>query len=209
MVRRDLARERLQEIRKLQGWRSAEKAAGLSPGTQSQYKSKAAWEGTRRRRLSRLINKKSSGSSFKKLDAKQRRKINRTYKTKTRQKAFAGERAELEIKAINRLRGEARKRAKATFGKGGTFPDSKKLANRLKKHKNLNADEMERIKNAFKNIEKDGGAKVRAEYKSFLASVKVTELPTRQRFNHSRRLDKAIKAVKRDEQNAQRKLEDF
>jgi len=190
---RDIARERLQEIRSLQGWREAYKAAGLvNEGT----------DATRRRRLSRAINRKSSGGSYKKLNPQQRRKINRTYKTKTRQKAFANTRSKLEIKVINKHRAAARKRARATFGADGTMPDPKKLATRLRQNKNLNADEMERIKTAFENIEKDGGAAVRAEYKSFLAQVRITNLPPRQRPSFRRRLDKASKAVKRDNEVA-------
>ena len=190
---RDIARERLQEIRKLQGWREAYKAGGfVDDGSPA----------TRRRRLSRAINRKSSGGSYKKLDAKQRRKINRTYKTKTRQKAFSKGRSNLQIKAINKDRALTRKRAKATFGVKGTNPDPKKLATRLRQNKNLDDEEMKRIKKAFENIGKEEGAIVRAEYKTFMSQVKITSLPPRQRGDFRRRLDKAKKAVKRDEEKA-------
>ena len=105
MTRRDLARERLQTIRSLQGWREAYKVAGLT---------QEGSDATKRRRLSRLINRKTTGA--KKLDAKQRRKINRTFKTKTRRKALDKGRTDQQIKAINKVRAEARKKARATFG---------------------------------------------------------------------------------------------
>lgn len=185
---RDVARERLQEIRKLQGWREAYKAGG--------FKDEGS-DATRRRRLSRSINRKTTGS--RKLDPAQRRKINQTYKTKTRQKAFAKGRTRLEIKAINKVRAEARKKAQSTFGPGGTFPDPAKLKTRLRQNKNLTADEKVRIEEAFANIREDGGVAARAEYKTLLATVKITNLPPLQRESFKRRLDKATKAVERDE----------
>ena len=190
MARRDLARERLQTIRSLQGWRAAYKVAGLT---------QEGSDATKRRRLSRLINRKTSGS--KKLDAKQRRKINRTFKTKTRRKAFDKARTEQEIKAINKVRAEARKKARATFGANGTFPDAKKLKVRLDSAKPLTKAEKERIAKAFETADKDSGRAIRKEYKTLLTRVKITNLPQGQRAEHSRKLIKATRAVERDERN--------
>ena len=190
MTRRDLARERLQTIRSLQGWREAYKVAGLT---------QEGSDATKRRRLSRLINRKTTGA--KKLDAKQRRKINRTFKTKTRRKAFDKARTEQEIKAINKVRAEARKKARATFGANGTFPDAKKLKVRLDSAKPLTKTEKERIAKAFETADKDSGRAIRKEYKTLLTRVKITNLPQRQRAEHSRKLIKATRAVERDERN--------
>jgi len=189
MVRRDIARERLQTIRKLQGWREAYKAGG--------FKDEGS-DATRRRRLSRAINRKTTGA--KTLDSKQRRKINQTFKTKTRQKAFAKGRTRLEIKSINKIRTEARKKARSTFGPGGTYPNPAMLKTRLRQNKNLTADEKERIEEAFDNIREDGGVAARAEYRTLLATVKITNLPPRQRESFKRRLKKAEQAVIYDEQ---------
>lgn len=202
-MRRDLARERLQEIRKLIGWREAEKVAGLSPGRVEDYKSKAAWEGSRRRRLSRLINRQTTGA--KRLDTKQRAKINRAYKTKGRTEKIAEGRADLEIKAVNKDRLEARRKANQMYGPGGTFPDAQKLRSRLRQNANLTAEDKKRIRDSFKNADKDGGRAIRAEYAQLLSSFKITNLPPRQRDSFRRRKTKAVKAVERDE--AQQRLE--
>ena len=152
MARRDLARERLQTIRSLQGWR-----------------------------------------------AKQRRSINRTVKTKTRRKAFDKARTDKQVKALNKVRANARRKANATFGPGGTFPDPKKLKVRLDANKPLTKEDKERIAKAFETADKDSGRAIRKEYKTLLARVKITNLPQNQRAEHSRKLLKATKAVDRDE----------
>lgn len=201
MARRDLARERLQTIRSLQGWREAYKVAGLDTQGDADF-SDPRKNATKRRRLSRLINRKTTGA--KKLDAKQRRKINRTFKTKTRSKAFDKARTEQEIKAINKVRAEARKKARATFGANGAFPDAKKLKVRLDSAKPLTKAEKERIAKAFETADKDSGRAIRKEYKTLMARVKITNLPQRQRAEHSRKLIKATRAVERDEKKARK-----
>jgi hypothetical protein len=196
MARRDLARERLQTIRSLQGWREAYKVAGLDTQGDSNF-SDSRKNATKRRRLSRLINRKTTGA--KKLDAKQRRSINRTVKTKRRRKAFDKARTDKQVKALNKVRANARRKANATFGPGGTFPDPKKLKVRLDANKPLTKEDKERIAKAFETADKDSGRAIRKEYKTLLARVKITNLPQNQRAEHSRKLLKATKAVDRDE----------
>ena len=75
---RDIARERLKEIRTLQGWREAYKVAGLT---------KEGSDATKRRRLSRLINPKTSGA--KKLNPKERQKINSKYRRREKKGIFS------------------------------------------------------------------------------------------------------------------------
>ena len=119
MVRRDLARERLKEIRTLQGWREAYKVAGLtSEGS----------DDTKRRRLSRLINRQTSGT--KALDSKQRRKINTAYRRPTRTRKLIQGRSDRNVKEINKLRTETRKSIRKIYGAGGTNPDPNKLRRR-------------------------------------------------------------------------------
>ena len=194
-MRRDLARERLQTIRSLQGWREAYKVAGLT--------SKGS-DDTKRRRLSRLINRKTSGA--KKLEPKQRRKINQTFKTKTRQKALNKGRTDQEIKAINKIRREARKRARSIFGPKGTFPDPAKLKVRLESSEPLTKEEIERIRKGFESADKDEGRVIRAEYKTLLTRVKITNLPPRQRPDFKRKVVKATRAVERDEKKMREKV---
>ena len=89
----DLARERLKEIRTLRGWREAYRVAGLTPeGT----------DATKRRRLSRLINRKTSGA--KALDSTQSQKINRAYRYRSKKGLFIDARVEREVKLINKTR---------------------------------------------------------------------------------------------------------
>jgi len=197
MARRDLARERLQTIRSLQGWREAYKVAGLDTQGDADF-SDPRKNATKRRRLSRLINRKTSGA--KKLDAKQRRKINATFKTKTRRKKLDAARAEAQIKATNKDRAKARKKINATFGRNGTFPDPKKLKVRLEQNKPLTESEKERIRKAFETADKDSGRAIRKEYKTLMTRVKITNLPQQDRADFKRRKTKAEQAVIYDNQ---------
>ena len=77
----DQARQRLKEIRTLRGWREAYKVAGLTD---------EGSDATKRRRLSRLINRETSGA--KDLSSKQKQKINRAYRYREKKGIFLEER---------------------------------------------------------------------------------------------------------------------
>ena len=190
----DLARRRLKEIRTLRGWREAYKVAGLTDeGT----------DATKRRRLSRLINRETSGA--KQLSSKEKQKINRAYRYREKKGIFLDERVKREVKLINKSRREARKQARKVFGPGGLTPDARKLQRRLQQHKDRTDDEISRIREAFESAEEDGGRAIRAEYATLMGRVQITSLPASQRRDFKNRLRKAERAVERDE--AQQKLQ--
>ena len=112
----DLARRRLKEIRTLRGWREAYKVAGLKD---------EGSDATKRRRLSRLINRQTSGA--KELDSKEKQRINRAYRYREKKGVLREARAERYIKTLNNLNAQARRQARATFGEGGISPDAQKL----------------------------------------------------------------------------------
>lgn len=90
------SREKLKRIRTAQGWRVAYKASGL-PNTGT--------DDTKRRRLSRAINKDTAG--FKKLTPTQTKRVNRSFGQ--RKRTIANINAELAIKRINNLRAQQRR----------------------------------------------------------------------------------------------------
>jgi len=194
-MKRDLARERLKEIRTLQGWKAAYKAAGLDTQGDSSFSDKGK-NATKRRRLSRAINTKTTGA--KKLDSAQRKKINRTYRTREKKGVFRGERVKRTVKAINKANNESRKRARKVFGSKGTSPDAKKLARRLRQNSNLSADDVRRLEEAFERADRDGGVSIRAEYARHMSKVQLTNLQPSTRNQFKRRQTKAIRAAERD-----------
>ena len=184
----DLARERLKEIRTLRGWREAYKVAGLTP---------EGSDATKRRRLSRLINRDTSGA--KALDSNQSQKVNRAYRYRQKKGLFVDARVKREVDLINKYRAQSRKNARAIFGPGGTSPDADKLARRIRQNAPLTEEDERRIREAFQQAEQDSGRAIRAEYKRQLSKVEITGLPPAARRDFARRKRKADLAVKRDE----------
>ena len=189
----DLARQRLKEIRTLRGWREAYRIAGLTD---------EGSDATKRRRLSRLINRKTSGA--KDLDSKQKQKINRAYRYREKKGVLSTARADRYIKTINKLNAQARRQARRTFGADGISPDQRKLERRLRKHQPLSADDIQRIREAYASAEDDGGKKIRAEYARVMSRVEITSLPPMQRSDFRRRLSKAVRAAERDQEREAR-----
>lgn len=184
----DLARQRLKEIRTLRGWREAYRVAGLtSEGS----------DATKRRRLSRLINRKTSGA--KELSGSERQKINRAYRYREKKGIFLDERVKREVQVINKTRAEARKNARKVFGSRGSNPNPNRLSSRLRQNADLTDEDIRRIREAFQSATQDGGRSIRLEYRNLLAKVNITSLPPRQRKDFRRRLKKADDAVDRDE----------
>ncbi len=187
MVRRDLARERLKEIRTLQGWREAYKVAGLtSEGS----------DATKRRRLSRLINRQTTGA--KALDSKQRRKINTAYRRPTRTRKLIQSRSDRNVKEINQLRAEARRSIRKIYGAGGTNPDPNKLRRRLARNRNLSAEEIERIEAAFIDAALDEGKAIRRSYASMVNKVPINLIPSTQQEELRKKKRRADRKVWRD-----------
>ena len=184
----DLARRRLKEIRTLRGWREAYKVAGLKD---------EGSDATKRRRLSRLINRQTSGA--KELDSKEKQRINRAYRYREKKGVLREARAERYIKTLNNLNAQARRQARATFGEGGISPDAQKLERRLRQHRPLSEDDKRRIREAYANAENDSGRAIRAEYARQLSQVVITSLPANQRREFRRTFAKAQRAVERDE----------
>lgn len=188
MSRSDIARQRLKEIRTLQGFEAAYKAAGLPDD--------GAKRNTQMKRLSRLINRRTGG--FKDLSSAQRRKINRTYRTPTRQRALSEAKADQFIKKENKVRLQARREIRATFGEGGTNPNPDRLRRRLAQYAPLKAEDRERFLQAQRNIENDSGRSFRREYARSTARVGLRDLPANVRESERRRRSKADRAVWRD-----------
>ena len=187
MSRRDIARERLKEIRTLQGWREAYKVAGLTP---------EGSDATKRRRLSRLINTKTSGA--KKLDSKERRRINRTYRRREKKGTFTTLRSEKAVKKINRYKAKQRKKANKVFGRRGVSPDDRKLQRRLRQNADLTDEEIQMLEEAFARSEEDGGKSLRAEYAKHLSSIQLFDLEPAIRSEFERQQVKAQRAEWRD-----------
>ncbi len=178
---RDLARERLKSIRSLQGWREAYKAAGLTA---------EGSDATKRRRLSRLINTKTSGA--KKLDSKQRTKINRTYRRREKKGTFAIARSEKAVKSINSQRARDRKNIRRLLREGKLT--QAQAERRLRQAQNLNAQDQQLLEEAFRNAENDSGRAIRAEYAKHMSSLDPMLLSAA--MNQKR--IKAIRAAERD-----------
>lgn len=198
MSRTDLARQRLKEIRSLQGFEAAYKLAGLPDDD--------AKRNTKVKRLSRLINRQTGG--FRELDAKQRRRINRSYKTPTRTRALNEARADRYVRQVNKANLEARREARKTFGEGGTNPNPTILQRRLRQYANLSRADRQRILDAYADVEQDGGVALRREYARSLSKINVQQLPRTVRTVEKRRQVKADRAVWRD-QGSQTTFEDW
>ena len=195
MVRRDLARERLKEIRTLQGWREAYKVAGLDTQGDSDF-SDPRKNATKRRRLSRLINRQTTGA--KPLDSKQRRKINTTYRRPTRTRKLIQGRSDRNVKEINRLKAEARRSIRKIYGPNGTNPDPNKLRRRLARNRNLSAEEIERIEAAFIDAALDEGKAIRRSYASMVNKVPINLIPSTQQAEFRKKKRRADRKVWRD-----------
>ena len=178
---RDIARERLKSIRSLQGWREAYKAAGLKD---------EGSDATKRRRLSRLINTKTSGA--KKLDSKERQRINRTYRRREKQGVFAIARSEKAVKNINRQKAEDRKRIRRLQREGKLTPEQ--AQRRRRQAQGLTAQDKQALEEAFRNAENDSGRAIRAEYAKHMSRLDPMVLSAAM---NQKRL-KAIRAAERD-----------
>ena len=196
--RRDLARHRLKEIRTLQGFEAAYKAAGLPDD--------GAKRNTQVKRLSRLINRDTGG--FQELDAKQRRRINRTYRTPTRKRALNEARADRFIKAENKSRLEGRREARRAFGANGSNPNPTVLRRRLNQYAPLTDADRQRIIQSYEEVDRDGGVSLRREYARSLSKVNLDEIPPSVAATQKKRQEKADRAVWRD-QGKQTTFEDW
>ena len=191
----DLARQRLKEIRTLRGWREAYKVAGLDDQGDPTFQDKSK-NATKRRRLSRFINRQTSGA--KELSSKQKQKVNRAYRYREKKGLFLDARVEKAVKRLNRDRASARRQANKVFGPGGLSPDARKLASRIRQNQPLTEEDERRIREAFEKADEDGGRAIRAEYQRQLSRVDITSLPPSQRAEFRRTFEKSTNAVNRD-----------
>ena len=189
MSRNDLARRRLKEVRTLEGFDAAYKLAGLPDD--------GAKRNTKVKRLSRVINRKTGG--YTDLTPQQRKRINRSYKGEGRQKRLASGRSKAYIREENKSRAKARAKARRDFGADGLNPNPRRLQRRLNQYKNLSNEEKERIEESFVNIEADGGKAMRREYARSVSTVRFIDIPEAERKDQKRRIEKANRAVWRDE----------
>ena len=185
----DLARQRLKEIRTLQGFEAAYRAAGLPDD--------GAKRNTQVKRLSRLINRQTGG--FKELDSKQKRRINRTYRRREKKGVFMEARADRQFKQENRRLATLRRDARRAFGENGTSPNPDRLARRLRQYAPLKPEDRERFLEMQKAASDDGGVGLRREYAKMLNRVRIIDLPQSVRAAERERRIKADRAVWRDQ----------
>ena len=181
---RDLARERLKSIRTLQGWREAYKAAGLKD---------EGSDATKRRRLSRLINTKTSGA--KKLDSKERQRINRTYRRREKQGVFIKARSNRAAKAIDRQKAEDRKKIRRLQREGKLT--AAQAERRLRQAQPLNDQDLTALEEAFERAEMDGGVGLRREYAKHVSKIDIQMQKMDDAIVRNRR-EKALRAAWRD-----------
>ena len=166
------SRGKLLRIRTAQGWRAAYHASGL-PDTGS--------DATKRRRLSRAINKKTSG--YKPLSPTQSKRINRSYGQ--RKRGIASINAQKAINMVNRLRAEVRRTIRGTDA-----PKADKDV-RLNDNQSLTEDEEEGIRKASTDPEEWDD--FRAEYANILRKVNPALLPSKLAIAHNEKLRNATR----------------
>jgi len=186
----EASRQQLKEIRTLQGFEAAYKAAGLPKDN--------AKRNTKVKRLSRLINRNTGG--FKKMDAKTSRKVSRTYQTKTRQKALINERGKSAVRSVQKVKALNRKEARRRFGKDGLYPDAKKLARRLRQNRGLTKKQKDSLQSSFDEAASTGDfRKARAGYTTNLSQIDIDNFASdRHAAQYKRIIDKSRRATWRD-----------
>lgn len=196
MVREEIARRKLKEIRTVQGWREAYRASGLKD---------EGSDGTKRRRLSRLINKKTTGA--RKLTKAETKRINRSYGS--RSKSLKRGRADRAIKKINQDRAIARRNARRAFGSRGTSPNPQKLNALLRQNAPMTDEEKDRLEEYAQ--EDRVMAQFRASYYTALKQTDPNLMSPEIRRRYQRRLEKAENAHKRDVRDGtvQSRIDDF
>ena len=185
----ELARQRLKEIRTLQGFDAAYRAAGLPDD--------GAKRNTQMKRLSRLVNRRTGG--FKELDRKQSERINRTYRRREKKGVFIEARADRQFKQENRRLAGLRRDARRAFGEDGTSPNPRRLERRLRQYAPLKPEDRERFIEMQKVASDDGGVGLRREYAKMLNRVRLIDLPKSIRAAEEERRIKADRAVWRDQ----------
>jgi len=185
--RAERAREKLARIRTAQGWRAVEQAIGYTPKPNES-------EATRRRRVSRLINKRTSG--FKPLTTTETKRVNRSFGQ--RKKAIANASAEQAIARIEKLRAEARRQARRTFGRNGTTPDPEALRARLDQNAPMTEEEKQAIRDGA--LDPNEFKQFRASYVRALRTIDRNSLPLDLMVEYDRTLARAEEAVRRDQE---------
>jgi hypothetical protein len=188
MSRNDLARQRLKEVRTLQGWREAYKLAGLPDDD--------AKPNTKVKRLSRLLKRDTGG--FQELDSKQKRRINRSYRSEGRKEKLADARSDRYIKSENKRLLNARRKARRDFGADGLNPNPRRLKRRLEQFKPLDKEAKERIRSNFDDLEGEGGVRLRREYAKSFSGFDPLMFVDAERANFEFRKTKAERAAWRD-----------
>ena len=152
-------REKLKRIRTAQGWREAYKASGL-PNTGS--------DDTKRRRLSRAINKKTSG--FKKLTPTQSKRVNRSFGQ--RKRSIANVNADLAIKRLNQLKAIQRKTLEGKLARGEIT--LRQFNRRILLHQDLNSEQEQAFRDAAQDP--DDWDDFRQEYSSQVGTINTSLL---------------------------------
>ena len=167
------SREKLSTIRSTQGWRVAYKVANLKD---------EGSDATKRKRLSRVINKRTSG--YKPLTKTQSTRINRSYGQRKKQIKVA--RGELSIKRLDRFKALERKYYRGKLARGELSEAA--AARRIRRAAPLDDAQKQAIRDAALDEEWDS---FRAEYTSQISTVSVSAMPLIQQDRFMRTQDKA------------------
>ena len=103
------------------------------------------------------------------------------------------------MKEINKVKTSNRRKAKEVYGEGGSAPNKAKLQSSLRKNRNLNKEERERIQATLDQYQKDRNFKgFRATYRTQLKAVDTSLMDTKTKARFNDKLEKAERAVWRD-----------
>ena len=192
------ARRNLKQIRTLKGWEEAYRTAGLPDADKLDNLSKKE-RNTYSKRLSRVINRRTGG--YNPLNESQATRVSNTIQDEMYLDGLAELRAERAIKRIDRVKAEGRKETRATFGKDGEFPSTRQLKLNLEKNKKLTPEQKSRVREAFNDARETGNSKlIRSAYATLLGDVDVSALDEDSRQDFQRKVERAERAVERDNQ---------
>jgi hypothetical protein len=154
------SKEKLKRIRTTQGWRAAYTASGLTD---------TGSDSTKRKRLSRAINERTSG--YKPLTQQQRTRVSRSYGQ--RKKTIAKIQGELAIKKINQYRAAERATLRRLHQSGALTKDQ--LDRRLVTRQPLTAVQVQSI--VDKAEDPDEWDDFRQEYAVHISTLDPTMMP--------------------------------
>ena len=173
------SREKLSTIRSVQGWRVAYKVANLKD---------EGSDATKRKRLSRAINRKTS--SYKPLTKTQSKRINRSFGQ--RKKQIKRGRAEQMIKKIDKYKAMERRYLRGKLARGEMSEAA--VNRRLRRASPLDDAQKQAIRDSAEDEDWDS---YRAEYASQISTISISNIPRRFQYALERTQNKTAGALKK------------